>query len=571
MGNSIFQTCCVQSLTLKKCPTDLTRTDTNPKQRDEGPLTEIQLHQFLVNNIQSLSRVPIRPKNVIRKICGSPYTYYEKITLLGFGAYGQVFKVLHKETNQIRTMKVISKKQLKKNYTTEEMENEIEILKSVSHPNIIKLYEFYSDENDYYLINEFCNEGDLCKHCVDLKKLPELIIQKIMLDIFTAVSYLHMNHIIHGDLKLENVMLDCNEQVILDNQQKGKMSQFLEAIRVDVESSEELCGINLLKNLRKFDVKLIDFGCSKIFTKKNQSFKDEIGTLYYLAPEVLKNNYNEKCDIWSCGVIMYILLSGEIPFKGGTQCEIEERILRGKYCFYNHLFKNVSYEAKDLMRKCFIYNPEKRISAKEALNHPFFKKGINHYVNNNRLIFSNSDTKKVLSSLVSFSNKTKFFQAVLTYLTHNFVKKEELTSLKNVFMAIDTDIDGKISQNELKKCLKQLEIPVSDDEIQSIMKRIDFDNDGFIDYPEFIQATICKKDLFTEDNLKAAFKLFDTGSDGTVSVKELEEILGVDNKDIDKNVISQLLKEINKTEDDEFTFEEFKSIIMDCLNSEEKN
>ena len=135
-------------------------------------------------------------------------------------------------------------------------------------------------------------------------------------------------------------------------------------------------------------------------------------------------------------------------------------------------------------------------------------------------------------------------------------------------MAIDTDIDGKISQAELKECLKQLEISVTEDQIKNIFKSVDFDNDGFIDYPEFIQATISKKDLFTEDNLRAAFKLFDTKSDGTVSVKELEEILGVDNKEVNKDVISQLLKEINKTEDDEFTFEEFKGIIMECLNNE---
>ena len=566
MGNTIFSSCCIQSATLKKCPSDLTRTDTLPKQREDGPLTEIQVHHFITNNIQSLSRVPIRPKNVIRKIDGSPYTFYEKLTLLGYGAYGQVFKVLHKETNQIRSMKVISKTQLKQNYTVEEIENEIDILKRVSHPNIIKLYEFYSDENDYYLINEFCNEGDLCKHCLSMKKLPELVVQKIMFDIFTAVSYLHMNHIIHGDLKLENVMIDCNDQILVDKEKNT--SQFFEAIKVDVESEHEECGINLLKNLRKIDIKLIDFGCSKIFTKKNQNFKDEIGTLYYLAPEVLNNHYNEKCDIWSCGVIMYILLSGEIPFKGATEVEIEEKIKKGRYCFYNYLFKNISFEAKDLMRQCFIYNPEKRITAKEALNHPFFKKGISHYLNNNKSIYSNSRTKQVLSSLISFSNKSKFFQAVLTYLTHNFVTKEELTSLKNVFMAIDTDIDGKISQAELKECLKQLEISVTEDQIKNIFKSVDFDNDGFIDYPEFIQATISKKDLFTEDNLRAAFKLFDTKSDGTVSVKELEEILGVDNKEVNKDVISQLLKEINKTEDDEFTFEEFKGIIMECLNNE---
>ena len=132
--------------------------------------------------------------------------------------------------------------------------------------------------------------------------------------------------------------------------------------------------IKLNQNLCNFDVKLIDFGCSKLFNPKESQFQDKIsGTLVYSAPEVLTQQYNEKCDIWSCGVLMYILLSGELPFKGVTESEIHDKIIRGRYCFVNRKFKNISFEAKDLMRKCFIYDPNQRITAKDALNHPFFK------------------------------------------------------------------------------------------------------------------------------------------------------------------------------------------------------
>ena len=325
-----------------------------------------------------------------------------------------------------------------------------------------------------------------------------------------------------------------------------------------------------MQNLEKYDLKLIDFGCSKIFSKKNQNyFQDNIGTITYSAPEVLKNNYSEKCDIWSCGVIMYLLLTGELPFNGITENDIKNKILRGRFCFYNRLFKNISFEAKDLIRQCFTYDPSQRISCKEALNHQFFKNEIfdNLYIN----LYPNieNDIKDALNSLISFSKKSKFFQTVITYLTHNFISKEEETKLKTVFLTIDTDFDGKISKNELKETCQKFEINISEEELREIMKRVDFDNDNYIDYIEFLQGTINLNNLFTEENLKIAFDSFDIHADGTVSVLELEEILGF-NDQTNRNVVFEFMKEINKTENDEFTFEEFKNIIMELLNENKK-
>ena len=149
----------------------------------------------------------------------------------------------------------------------------------------------------------------------------------------------------------------------------------------------------------------------------------------------------------------------------------------------------------------------------------------------------------------------------MDYLTHKFAKKKETTEIKRISLLIDTDKDGKISKNELKTCLGSLGMDVSDDELNLILKRVDFDNDGYINYQEFLQATISTKDLFTDENLQSAFRLFDTHSDGTISVKELEEILGL-TESIDKGIIKELLKDIGKTEEDEFTFSEFKIFIM---------
>jgi calcium-dependent protein kinase len=559
MGNDIFGECCKEE-SEKSDSTESEEETTKPKQlfKDSSTLPLTQIDLKFKPTISSLSSIPIGTKNVIRKLSGSPFDSYQVIDVLGNGSYGKVYKVQQRTTGQLRAMKIISKALMKNKLTEDEIENEINILKNVCHPNIIKLFEVYNEENSYYLINEFCSEGDLCKYLVDNGKLPENIVKPIMYQIFSAISYLHSNMIIHGDIKLENIMIDSNTN------EKAKIT-FQNALNDSI--SHDICNHNDKSSfhiLDNFNIKIIDFGCGKIFSKPKQKFNGKTGTLFYSSPEVLKNNYNSACDIWACGVLMYILLGGELPFQGATESEINEKIIKGRYCFYNRLFYNISFEAKDLMRKCFVYNPSDRITAQEALKHPFFtnykerKKSVDNYHNSNTYI---QKTKEVISSLVSFTYKSKFFQAVLTYLTHNFMQKQEINDIKDIFLSIDTDLDGKISKSELRECLIKIGMKVSEDELSQIMKRVDFDNDGFIDYQEFLQASTSQKDLFTDENLKSAFNLFDTHSDGTVSVRELEEILGLSGE-IDKGIIKELLRDINKTEDDEFTFSEFKSMIM---------
>ena len=309
--------------------------------------------------------------------------------------------------------------------------------------------------------------------------------------------------------------------------------------------------------MKNFELKLIDFGCAKIFSKYKKNFKDTIGTLIYCSPEVLKNNYNKQCDIWSCGVIMYVLLSGHFPFFGKTEEEIKKKILSGKFTFNKKYFNHVSEKAKDLIKKCLIYDKNKRISAEDAVKHVFFADDINP----NNIFEDEIDSKHVLLSLKNYSQQSKIYQTVLTFLSHNFADKVELNKLKKIFYKIDLNLDGKLSKDELYEAYKEAGMEMENDQLNKVIESIDFDGNGFIEYEEFIRVTLSKEKLFTEKNLKYAFDMFDLDKNGTISLNEFKEILGI-KKIKDKNFNKELLKEIPIHENEEINFEQFKKILI---------
>ena len=256
---------------------------------------------------------------------------------------------------------------------------------------------------------------------------------------------------------------------------------------------------------------------------------------------MLKNNYDSKCDIWSCAVIMYILLSGEIPFAGDSEEEIIKSIMNKKVSFDSSFFNNVSEEAKDLIQKCLIYNKSKRYNAKEALDHPFFKIDID--VNNLFQEDLTVEINQVLVRMKNFSTKSKFHQAILVFLAYNYAEKRITERLKHIFFYINKSLDGRIKPKELLSIYQENNMKITKDEVLKIIKSVDFNNSGAIEYEEFIRIALPKEDLLTEINLKEAFDLFDINKTGNITVNEMKEVLGMDN-DVDENVVLNFLNDL---------------------------
>ena len=472
----------------------------------------------------------------VKEGIGDLYSNYELCNYIGNGGFGRVYKVRHKLSNQYRAMKIIQCKSTS-DYLTSAIEKEINILKNLDHPNILKVYEFYSSDKYVYIINELCTGGELFDKIVDVKHFSESVACNIMRQLLSAVAYCHENGVIHRDLKPENIL---------------------------IESSEE-------KDKDYFHIKVIDFGTCEILKKKKLT--EQIGTSFYIAPEVLKNGYNEKCDIWSCGVILYILLCGSPPFYGKNEKEIFRKIIDGNYTFKHKIWSKISDEAKNLVSKLLQVDPTKRISAQEALEDVWFQKNLNiNIIENNQ---NSNSFKLFIKNITEFCAEQKLQQATLAFLVHNFAPKEELNELKKIFFTFDKNGDGKLSKEEFIKGITKNNINLNtilkkDGSIEGLMKNIDSDNNGYIGFEEFLIASINKEKLLTEKNLKMAFDVFDRDKSGGISQKELKFILGENNVNVKEQLWGKMIQQIDLNQDGQISYEEFRKMMMDVINNKNK-
>ena len=433
-------------------------------------------------------------------------------------------------------MKIIQCKSSTENHSSA-INKEINILKDLDHPNILKVYEFYSSEKYIYIINELCTGGELFDKIVDVKYFSESVACNIMRQLLSAVAYCHEKGVIHRDLKPENIL---------------------------IESSEE-------KDKEFFHIKVIDFGTCEILKKKKLT--EQIGTSFYIAPEVLKNGYNEKCDLWSCGVILYILLCGSPPFYGKNEKEIFKKILDGNFSFRHKIWNKISTEGKNLVLKLLQVNPMKRLSAQEALEDVWFKKNLN--INTLEKEKNSHGYKIFLKNITEFCAEQKLQQATLAFLVHNFAPKEELYELKKIFFAFDKNGDGKLSKEEFVTGLTNNNnnlntILKGDSSIEGLLKNIDSDNNGYIGFEEFLIASINKEKILTEKNLKLAFDVFDRDKSGKISQNELKYILGEYNVNAKEHLWQKMIKQIDLNQDGQISYEEFHKMMMDVINNKNK-
>ena len=427
--------------------------------------------------------------NSRKEIFVNTYNYsmkddYDIITQLGKGGYGKVFEVRHKKTKAVRACKYIAKSKIKEK-DLQRIRREIKILKKVDHPNIVKIYEVYETNRSLYIIMEKCNGGELFDKIIDnisqKRMFSEKETAKIFLQIMSAINYCHKNGICHRDLKPENILL----------------------LQKDNEDD--------------YPIKLIDFGLSQIF-KENKKLNSKVGTAYYISPEVLCGRYTEKCDVWSAGVILCILLTGQPPFNGPNSGVIYGKIQNYDYSFSNK-WKLVSNEAKDLISHMLV--PERnRYNTKQVLAHPWLQK----YKEDMKI-----NPCLDINIMKSYGKMNYFKKNILTFIASRLDENNnDINRINQYFKLFDKDYDGQISLEEFQDVLVNMNMEKN--EITDIFNSLDINKNGFINYTEFVAAFLEKDIYLSTEAINEAFTFFDKNHKGTISKEDIIDIFEMKNK-----------------------------------------
>ncbi|KAH9736556.1 calcium-dependent protein kinase 13 [Citrus sinensis] len=464
---------------------------------------------------------------------------------LGRGEFGVTYLCIDRDTRELLACKSISKRKLRTAVDIDDVRREVAIMKHLpKNSSIVSLKEACEDDNAVHLVMELCEGGELFDRIVARGHYTERAAAAVTRTIVEVVQLCHKHGVIHRDLKPENFLF-ANKK----------------------ENSP---------------LKAIDFGLS-IFFKPGERFSEIVGSPYYMAPEVLKRNYGPEIDIWSAGVILYILLCGVPPFWAESEQGVAQAILRGLIDFKRDPWPNVSESAKSLVRQMLEPDPKLRLTAKQHFeNHmPACSTTVSldlhlYEVTCAIVIWFDiehpwlQNAKKapnvplgdvVRSRLKQFSMMNRFKRKALRVIAE-FLSVEEVEDIKEMFKKIDSDNDGVVSTDELKAGLRNFGSQLAESEVQMLIEAfslpmdpthvVDTNGKGTLDYGEFLAVLLHLRRMANDEHLHKAFSYFDKDGNGYIEPNELRDALMEDGADDCTDVANDIFQEDGLISYDEF-------------------
>eukprot|EP00397_Hematodinium_sp_SG-2012_P001431 GEMP01001433.1.p1 GENE.GEMP01001433.1~~GEMP01001433.1.p1 ORF type:complete len:1266 (+),score=284.15 GEMP01001433.1:232-4029(+) len=467
---------------------------------------------------------------VLEHIEGNPGDTYEFLSIIGEGTFGSVRKARHREyESTMRAIKSIPK------FVLEEsgLWQEIEVLRTIDHPSIMRLHSTYEDKHYIYMICELCAGGELLDVMTKLGNFDEHLAAIVMKQIVGAVYYLHGKFISHRDLKPENFLLSTPCQTM-----------------------EDLYGAQ---------VKMIDLGTAKFFSG-GREMTTKICTLHYVAPEVLSSRvleYTEKVDMWSTGVITFLMLSGNPPFDSETDAEILRAIKRGRFNFEpREIWEEISEEAKDWVSRLLQVKPNIRLSAHMALNHPWIHDNARNPLRGSRKLSS-----AIVDNMRSFRAHNRLKKLALQIIAQS-LSDDVLDKLRSQFMELDRENKGVLKANDILEKIRSTTDLSIDDQVEMYQVLYGMDSDGQgqgeVNYSQFLAATIDRKHYLEEEKCRGAFNIVDMEGDGLIDREELFLVLGGTKGLSDEALgaeVDQIIAMADKDQDGMMNFEEFMAMM----------
>ncbi|XP_062203269.1 calcium-dependent protein kinase 27-like [Phragmites australis] len=484
-----------------------------PSQHQQPPQPRQQSRPKKPSHIKRISSAGLQVESVLRRKTENLKDKYSLGRKLGQGQFGTTYLCVDKATGREYACKSIAKRKLITDEDVEDVRREIQIMHHLAgHPNIISIRGAYEDAVAVHVVMELCAGGELFDRIVRRGHYTERQAAALARVIVAVVESCHSLGVMHRDLKPENFLFVGNDE--------------------------------------DAPLKTIDFGLSMFF-RPGEAFTDVVGSPYYVAPEVLKKHYGQEADVWSAGVIIYILLCGVPPFWAETEQGIFEQVLHGSLDFESDPWPGVSENAKDLLRKVLVRDPKKRLTAHQVLCHPWLQ-----------MIGSAPDKpldSAVLSRLKQFSAMNKLKKMALRVIAEN-LSEEEIAGLKEMFKMMDTDNSGQINFEELKAGLQRVGANMKEPEIHQLMEAADIDYSGTIDYGEFIAATLHLNKVEREDHLFAAFQYFDKDGSGYITADELQQ--ACDEFGIEDVRLEEMIGEVDQDNDGRIDYNEFVAMMQ---------
>ncbi|XP_010493983.1 PREDICTED: calcium-dependent protein kinase 2 isoform X1 [Camelina sativa] len=464
-------------------------------------------------HMRRVSSAGVRTESVLQRKTENFKEFYSLGRKLGQGQFGTTFLCLEKGTGNEYACKSISKRKLLTDEDVEDVRREIQIMHHLAgHPNVISIKGAYEDVVAVHLVMELCSGGELFDRIIQRGHYTERKAAELARTIVGVLEACHSLGVMHRDLKPENFLFVSKEEDSL--------------------------------------LKTIDFGLSMFF-KPDEVFTDVVGSPYYVAPEVLRKRYGPESDVWSAGVIVYILLSGVPPFWAETEQGIFEQVLHGDLDFSSDPWPSISESAKDLVRKMLVRDPKRRLTAHQVLCHPWVQ--IDGVAPDKPL------DSAVLSRMKQFSAMNKFKKMALRVIAES-LSEEEIAGLKEMFKMIDADNSGQITFEELKAGLKRVGANLKESEILDLMQAADVDNSGTIDYKEFIAATLHLNKIEREDHLFAAFSYFDKDESGFITPDELQQ--ACEEFGVEDARIEEMMRDVDQDKDGRIDYNEFVAMMQ---------
>lgn len=462
---------------------------------------------------------------------GALAQFYELMEEVGSGSFGVVNRAKEVNSDSIVAVKTIP---IKKITNPKKIKAEFNVIRQLDHPHICKAFECYEDRRNIYLVLELLTGGTLLETMVRQTRFSEADVANIMRQILRALAYLHESNFVFRDLKTENVMFSTNTM-----DASGKITS---------------------------EIKLIDFGLCCPF-EKGQKIAKAAGTPYSVAPELVTSpvQYDQKCDAWSAGVVMYIMLSGKYPFNGKTKDELLCSIRKEPVSFRHRIWTKISKDAKTLIAELLRKKADSRIEVGQALQHPWLT--VDTELPDENIMFD------VVGSMKHFQTLNMFQKAAITALAWK-ATDDDTRQLRELFSMIDRDGSGHITVAELRECIEKSGVHIPEN-LDLLSIQADTDGNNTIEYTEFIAACMDKRKVIKENVVWEAFRIFDQDGSGTITKKEMLKIMNSNAGDgirraHGNKVIDHFVDTYDVSGDDVIDYEEFMEMLSSVATTFEK-